>query len=597
MGKDWDKALPPVEAWKECLRVLKPGAFAFIMCSPRQDLLSRMIVSLEDAGFNTSFTSMYWTYASGFPKAHNVGKVVDKQKGATREIVGYSKGIKVEDNQGFGGIALGGVGIVQKPADIPITAPATEEAKKLDGSYGGFQPKPAVEVILVVMKPMTEKTFTAQALDNNHGITWLDDCRVPYADAHDEDISQLHSKSQEAVDSQHIYGKYGAMPSAGRRTKTFGNEGEPVSGGEKEVDWEANQTGRFPANLLVSDEVLDAEGQKISQGHWSKTKTTGYGEFGGGTSEYNGVGPKNKANSYSRYFSLDAWTAKQSWLFDIATSYSSSNTFFELVNASFHHIQSKQDYLGSIYNLYEKCYALFQSVSHDTLLSHNKLNTYLSRDFPLVLHKLYKLLEHYASGNSLHNDLLANEVLCVESLKQLQDFLDDYQSYFRLCDAQTHLFQDTSPELSLLLSCVHKHILCYLQKDDLVEAGEYIFHRNLAYSYLLSIYSLHHIIYEVAGNYFREQLPKEMDKKVFPFFIVPKASKSEKGPDNKHPTVKPVKLMAYLITLGSREGEVVLDPFMGSGTTGIAAKGLKRQFIGIEKNPQYFEIAEERINE
>ena len=87
-----------------------------------------------------------------------------------------------------------------------------------------------------------------------------------------------------------------------------------------------------------------------------------------------------------------------------------------------------------------------------------------------------------------------------------------------------------------------------------------------------------------------------MDKKVFPFFIVPKASKSEKGPDNKHPTVKPVKLMAYLITLGSREGEVVLDPFMGSGTTGIAAKGLKRQFIVIEKNPQYFEIAEERIN-
>jgi len=42
MGKDWDKALPPIETWKECLRVLKPGAFAFVMCIPRQDCLSRM---------------------------------------------------------------------------------------------------------------------------------------------------------------------------------------------------------------------------------------------------------------------------------------------------------------------------------------------------------------------------------------------------------------------------------------------------------------------------------------------------------------------------------------------------------------------------
>ncbi|KKM84431.1 hypothetical protein LCGC14_1299140, partial [marine sediment metagenome] len=44
MGKNWDKAVVGVEIWKECLRVLKPGAFAFIMSAPRQDVLSRMIV-------------------------------------------------------------------------------------------------------------------------------------------------------------------------------------------------------------------------------------------------------------------------------------------------------------------------------------------------------------------------------------------------------------------------------------------------------------------------------------------------------------------------------------------------------------------------
>src|SRR5258708_39735357 len=56
----------------------------------------------------------------------------------------------------------------------------SDQAKQLDGSYGGFQPKPAVEVILVAMKPLSEKTFVDQALKNGKGITWLDDCRIPY---------------------------------------------------------------------------------------------------------------------------------------------------------------------------------------------------------------------------------------------------------------------------------------------------------------------------------------------------------------------------------------------------------------------------------
>ena len=63
MGKHWDRAIPPVEIWCEAVRVLKPGAFAFVMCIPRQDCLSRMIISLEDAGFNVNFTSIYWAYA------------------------------------------------------------------------------------------------------------------------------------------------------------------------------------------------------------------------------------------------------------------------------------------------------------------------------------------------------------------------------------------------------------------------------------------------------------------------------------------------------------------------------------------------------
>ena len=81
MKKKWDSALPSVEVWRECLRVLKPGAFMFCMSAPRQDVLSRMIVNIEDAGFNVAFPSIYHTFASGFPKASNLSKLADKQNG------------------------------------------------------------------------------------------------------------------------------------------------------------------------------------------------------------------------------------------------------------------------------------------------------------------------------------------------------------------------------------------------------------------------------------------------------------------------------------------------------------------------------------
>ena len=62
-----------------------------------------------------------------------------------------------------------------------------------------------------------------------------------------------------------------------------------------------------------------------------------------------------------------------------------------------------------------------------------------------------------------------------------------------------------------------------------------------------------------------------------------------------HPTEKPEKLLDRIISLGSKEGDLVLDPFMGSGTTGVVAKRKGRKFIGIEIDKNYFNIAKERI--
>ena len=67
--------------------------------------------------------------------------------------------------------------------------------------------------------------------------------------------------------------------------------------------------------------------------------------------------------------------------------------------------------------------------------------------------------------------------------------------------------------------------------------------------------------------------------------------------DGEHPTEKPISLMAELVLDFTSPGDVVLDPFMGSGTTGVAAIRHGRKFIGIEREPKYFDIACRRIEQ
>ena len=93
-------------------------------------------------------------------------------------------------------------------------------------------------------------------------------------------------------------------------------------------------------------------------------------------------------------------------------------------------------------------------------------------------------------------------------------------------------------------------------------------------------------------------ISKKLDKLSYPknvkyFNSVHPHSKEYAG----HGTQKPIDLMEYLIKTYTNENETVLDFTMGSGSTGVAAKNLNRNFIGIELDDKYFNIAKERINE
>jgi site-specific DNA-methyltransferase (adenine-specific) len=99
--------------------------------------------------------------------------------------------------------------------------------------------------------------------------------------------------------------------------------------------------------------------------------------------------------------------------------------------------------------------------------------------------------------------------------------------------------------------------------------------------------------YSSSDNYGIKPTVKMCDK-YYPKNLINISNASQKG--KQHPTQKPVALMEYLIKTYTNEGETVLDFAMGSGSTGVACKNLNRNFIGIEMDNKYFDIAKERID-
>lgn len=529
MGKDWDKAVPSVEIWQECLRVLKPGGWCMVMSAPRSDVQNAMISRLMEAGFRLDFTPIYWTYASGFPKAGNVGKLVDKRLGAEREIKGYeSKHINRPQTDNWKKSALEIKNGIFTSADggglQAVTEPATDQAKALDGSYTGFQPKPAVEVVIVAMKPLSEKTYVDQALKNGKGITWLDDCRVP-----------LNGEKK---------------TSGGGKTRADNTSHMSFRGGQ--VNKEDNTVGRFPANLLVSDDVLNDGMERKSPKPYARASDASGGILGKPKPEGMIMPGIGDSGSYSRYFDLDKWAAAH-------LSEQQMKTFpFAIVPKA-----SKS----------EKNKGLNKSVSIDIIgvCNDNGLT---------VEEKLVQL--QVTTDNSR---LKATAVYGTQNRNATEWSMSWFGSEY----TEKYL-TDTKSTTSTTISSTMTSQIC-----DLLEryfTSEYT--ADVSYgtenggspaesatnSNTLIITMNEKMASALGAN--GAKLPTQLRISV-------------KDGRNVHPTCKPLKLMSYLITLTTREGDVVLDPFVGSGTTVVAAKQLNRKGIGIEREPEYAEIARARV--
>ena len=149
MGREWDHGVPGVSFWQAMRRVCKPGAMMMAFGGTRT--YHRLVCAIEDAGWEVRDCLM-WLQGQGFPKAPDVGVLIDKAAGAKREVVGTKvgrPGYSLADNGRTNEVYND---LHDPAAECAVTAPATELAKLWTGWANAL--KPAWEPITLAMKPL-----------------------------------------------------------------------------------------------------------------------------------------------------------------------------------------------------------------------------------------------------------------------------------------------------------------------------------------------------------------------------------------------------------------------------------------------------------
>ena len=255
MSAEWDAFVPGPEAFREVHRVLKPGGYCVAFSSTRTvDLLG---IAVRLAGFEMR-EGWAWNFSAAMPKSLNVGKAIDREAGAEREVIGqrdrYLDGGKRSVGAPSNGGTFGGETFtVNGVADI--TAPATKAAAQWEGY--GTATKPAYEPLVVARKPLAG-TVAENVQRHGCGALNIDAGRIGIAA---DDPNHRPGTTEVTTESSSMFG----TPS--RRRGSMGS-------------------GRFPAALALAHSegcelvgTARVRGFKTPVGHTSASTVDVYGEF------------------------------------------------------------------------------------------------------------------------------------------------------------------------------------------------------------------------------------------------------------------------------------------------------------------------------
>ena len=227
LGREWDSNTGAVEIWRECLRVLKPGGHLLAFSAART--YHHLATNIEGVGFDIRDQIM-WIYASGFPKAQDIGKSIQRRQGVEKQVpstsMRASAAYKCEDRYGKQNAkAVGFSGM--------DTIPTSPEAVKWSGWKTAL--KPAHEPIVMARKPMKGSTID-NVLEHGVGALNIDATRIDYKDLKDMQGAGLN------------WNKTG-YETGGPRFVGSGDEHNAVDK-PKEKKNNINEQGRFPSNVM-----------------------------------------------------------------------------------------------------------------------------------------------------------------------------------------------------------------------------------------------------------------------------------------------------------------------------------------------------------
>jgi len=496
LAKEWDSNTGAVEIWSECLRVLKPGGYLLAFSAART--YHHLATNIESVGFEIRDQIM-WLYASGFPKAQDIGKAIDRRMGKKDLNYGTTTTqTKASGINSAGHITKGSRKCNKCQKDVAHQYECNDTQCGMKYNYGSEESKqwagwktalkPAHEPICMARKP-----FKGSTIDNvlTHGVGALniDASRIPFQNDKDQ-------KSANGFDDKYEGVNRTGGPTFQKDKPSGGANGfSRLEFGEKE-----------PAKYR--DQKPHGSGKKNDDGTYTQRKQSEH--FGQGmmpTAEYipntQGRFPSNvlgEVAGYQKFFYCPKVSRKER-------------------HKGFDNAITKNDMLDAIGGYF---------VDSDGNQTTSSNMCYVPGPGKIYVHGL----KHE-----------------YEKIMGKQDPLPD-----RLCGpggndwvkAQEHQGNN--------------------KKDPLTHMDNETADRG------------------IKGDFYSNNIADYGHN----------TKKTNVG--NNHPTVKPVELMKYLVQLVTPQGAHVLDPFCGSGSTGMACKELGNTFTGIEQDKNYVSIAQQRID-
>ena len=524
LGKDWDKNTGTIETWKECLRVLKPGGHLLAFSSARTYHI--LATNIQEVGFDIRDQIM-WLYASGFPKAQDIGKAIDKRGGmvSNNEDTKSLKTILAELFEASGKTKSQ----INQECGFNATGYLRQYNNETDG--WGYA------------LPLNDKWQTLKQV-------------LGCGDEYDKYFT---SSEREVVGTKEsgCFDKDFETYTIGARSKTV-DITQPAT--KQANKWHGWKTAVKPAHEPI---VLARK------------------PFKGSTIDNvlkNGVGALN----------IDA-TRIESEPFDYCADGLKRTTYSQSEPAKWNDsnkqmIRNEQgrypsNVIGEVAEDYQKYFYCPKVSRKERHCGFEQTN------IPNTREMLEQIGGYYCDkdGNKTTPDQHTNLAYVPgQSIIQAHGVTNAYEKIMKNKDPLSHI-----PTIDEMIEIMGGH---YTGKDRQEITLPHL-SGNIKCNGIIDEYTkwcknkdpLSHIPTNPEGMWNVDGTGVQYN------------SNKYKSVGNNHPTVKPVALMKYLIKLVTPPNSIVLDPFMGSGSTGMAAEELGHEFIGIELDANYCDIASKRI--